>query len=188
MSLTIQIGGTEWARWATHGRFYLNRTAPLSSYASDNIQTIRSIVGSSVPLRLEIDSATSTLSLFVTNAGLARSIFASGTTTTYSQTSDQRLKIDDREISEDASLAILELLCFHSFRWEYDNSADMGLFAQELYAIYPKTVVVGHGSPGDADFTPWGVDHSKLVLVFGRCLQSFKRCLQVVEEKLSISA
>lgn len=184
LPLAVQIGGTEWARWANNGRLYLNTTAPLSSYTSDNILTIRSIVGSAIPLRLETDNASGTLSVFVTNAGLAGSIFSSGTTTTYSQTSDQRLKIDDGEISEDACLAILELLRFHAFRWEYDNSADMGVFAQELYAIYPKAVVVGHGAPGDEDFTPWGVDYSKLVPVLGRCLQSVNRRLRNVEDRL----
>lgn len=186
LPLAVQIGKTEWARWATNGRLFLNATAPLSSYSSDNILTIRSIVGSAIPLRLEADSATSTLAVFVTNAGLAGSIFASGTTTTYSRTSDQRLKIDDGEINEEACLTILELLRFHSFRWDYDNSADMGVFAQELYEIYPKAVVVGHGAPGDKDFTPWGVDYSKLVPVLGRCLQSVNRRLKQVEASLDI--
>lgn len=58
----------------------------------------------------------------------------------------------------------------------------------ETTAGYPKAVVVGHGDPGDADYTPWGVDYSKLIPVLGRCLQSVNRRLRDIEEKLNMAA
>ncbi|WP_235784350.1 tail fiber domain-containing protein [Brucella anthropi] len=186
--LLVNVGGLDRAKVSTDGRIFINSDDILPSYSSLNYLNIRATPGSISPLRLETNNASGTLAMFVTNAGLAGSIFASGTSTTYSQTSDQQLKIDDGELSEDAALAVLEQLYFHLFRWKFDDSDDIGVFAQELYDVYPKAVVVGHGEPGDADYTPWGVDYSKLVPVLGRCLQSVNRRLRDVEGKLNKAA
>ena len=186
--LLVNVGGADRAKVSTDGRIFINSDDILPSYSSLNYLNIRATPGSISPLRLETNNASGTLAMFVTNAGLAGSIFSSGTSTTYSQTSDRQLKIDDGELSEDAALAILERLYFHLFRWKFDNSDDIGVFAQELYEVYPKAVVVGHGEPDDTDYTPWGVDYSKLIPVLGRCLQSVNRRLRNVEEKLNKAA
>ncbi len=92
-------------------------------------------------------------------------VSVSTTGTTYSTTSDERLKSDLGYLSPSAAKEIIKKIKIHVFKWlsNPDGVEDVGVFAQELYKIYPKAVIVGKANPGDKEFEPWSVDYSKLV-------------------------
>ncbi len=181
--LYFNVGGADRAVIYQDGRIFINSSDILPSFSSSNYVNIRATPGSIAPLRLETNNATGTLAHFVTNAGLAGTIFSSGTSTTYNTSSDVQLKNDDGELSEEVALDILERVQIHSYRWKYDNSEDVGVFAQELFSIYPNAVFVGSGEPGDDNYVPWGVDYSKLVPILARCLQGIMRRVASLEGK-----
>lgn len=75
-------------------------------------------------------------------------------------------------------------MTIHNFNWTGDYEAggeDIGVFAQELYEIYPRAVTVGGGFLEDgtkaseddegAVYQPWAVDYLKLIPVMMRVLQ-----------------
>jgi hypothetical protein len=109
-------------------------------------------------------------------------ITSTGTATVYGTSSDATLKEDDGELTFDQARAILDLVAFHNFRWKLDGKPDHGVFAQELFEVYPGAVtpggwyndLTGEAVPKGAEgavYYPWSVDYSKLMTVVGRCVQ-----------------
>lgn len=90
-------------------------------------------------------------------------IYSSGTATTYTSGSDQRLK-NDLGVATDTS--VIDNTIVRDFGWKADGSIDRGVFAQEAYLIKPTAVVKGQSEELNEDGTPvhpWGVDYSKYV-------------------------
>lgn len=132
--------------------------------------------------RLGTDGA---VSYFYKSGVLVGSIAVTGSGTSYNQTSDASLKRSNGELSLDDAKKIVELITIHNFTWlgEYSSGGeDVGVFAQELYEIYPRAVTVGgwffedgaEANEGDegAVYHPWGVDYMKLIPLMIVCLQS----------------
>lgn len=118
------------------------------------------------------------------DATVVGSISSTASGTAFNTTSDATLKEDLGNLSFYDATAVIERLSVHDFNWKVDGSHDIGFFAQELYEVYPRAVTPGgwfklvdeaeveceEGDEG-AHYRPWGVDHSRLVPVFARCLQ-----------------
>lgn len=115
-----------------------------------------------------------------TNVG---SISVSPAGTSYNQTSDALLKVKESDLSFEDAKRIVELIALYNFTWAGTDIQDIGVFAQELYKIYPRAVTKGGwflvnddsvevsaGTEG-ATYVPWSVDYSKLIPVIIRVLQ-----------------
>lgn len=125
--------------------------------------------------------------LFYSDTSVVGNISTNGTNLTLNSTSDETLKDDEGELTFEQARAVLDLVRFHIFRWNElsgdPGKLDEGVFAQELYKVYPKAVTVGgwvdketgkstqEGDEG-AIYIPWSVEYSSLVTVIGRCVQA----------------
>ncbi|QDK37868.1 tail fiber domain-containing protein [Bdellovibrio sp. NC01] len=95
-------------------------------------------------------------------------INTSGSTTTYSTTSDRRMKTNIADLDAEKNDAIFDKLQPRKWNWKYEQGQPQGegFIAQELYELIPAAVSKGEGSanskPGDKDFKMWTVDYSKL--------------------------
>lgn len=144
-------------------------------------------------LALNRDAAGSMQTFHVAGASAAGIISCTATTTTYGTTSDETLKTDEGEIPLEKAVQIMELIKFHNWSWKLDGTKDDGVFAQELYNIYPKAVFVGgEKSYFDEDtgeqvihYEPWSVDYSKLVIPLGRCMQGILIKQKDIEARLT---
>lgn len=143
-------------------------------------------------LALNRDAAGSMQTFHIGNASAAGVISCTSTATTYGTTSDATLKDDLGEIPVSDALRIVEALNFHRWNWKSTGEADEGLFAQELYKVYPKAVFVGgwrdelgaevpDGTDG-AHYEPWAVDPAKLVIPLARGMQGLIRRIEALEE------
>ena len=101
--------------------------------------------------------------------------------TAYNTTSDERLKELVGDLSFETAMNVLRLIQVHEFIWKVTGEQDIGVFAQELYQVYPRAVTVGEGSPGEPGFQPWGVDYSKLMSLVVAALQGFDQRLAALE-------
>lgn len=119
-------------------------------------------------------------------------ISATSTTTSFNTTSDKTQKDDDGILSAADAWAILRLLEIHNYRWKKNGTADIGAFAQDLYALYPHAVTRGGwrdpvtGVLSDTEiegviYAPWAVDYSKLVPLLVTCVQDIDSRLAALE-------
>ena len=109
------------------------------------------------------------------------SVAVSASATAYNTTSDERLKNDLGEMSFDKALELVRRIEVHDYAWKKTGVTDCGTFAQQLYEVYPAAVTPGRGEPGDAEFVPWAVDYSKLVVPIMRAVQGMDRRLNALE-------
>lgn len=127
--------------------------------------------------------------------GVVGSVSTGGTTTTYNTTSDATRKEDQGLINLEQARAVLDLIQFHQFRWKVDGKEDWGVFAQELFEVYPAAVTRGGWRDPDteewldedngSEYQPWGVDYSKLVTILGACLQGVLARQDDFDERLA---
>jgi hypothetical protein len=95
-------------------------------------------------------------------------ISSDGTTTTYSTSSDARLKHDIVDAPEASGL--IDAIKVRSFKWNADDSEQRyGFVAQELIEVAPEAV----GVPANED-QMMGVDYSKLVPMLVKEIQSLR--------------
>jgi Chaperone of endosialidase len=100
---------------------------------------------------------------------------ANGTSVAYNTTSDRRLKTDNGLYFN--GLSTIRNIKIHNYTWKETNAADIGVFAQELYAAYPNAVTTGDD---EAETDPakiksrWQVDYSKLVPVLVAAMQELE--------------
>lgn len=95
------------------------------------------------------------------------SVQSLGTSVAYNTTSDERLKVFGAEYAAKDAIALIRADGVRHFTWN-DLSASpgavaLGWSAQRSHALSPELASPGIGDPGDEDFQPWGVDHSKRV-------------------------
>jgi hypothetical protein len=103
---------------------------------------------------------------FYVNGSEVGSISTNGTTTSYTTSSDVRLK----ENITDAPEGNIDALKVRSFDWKADGShQEYGFIAQELDAVAPYAV-----SKGKTEDDMWAVDYSKLVPMLVKEIQDLK--------------
>jgi hypothetical protein len=100
-------------------------------------------------------------------------ITSSSTTTTYSTSSDYRLKENIAPMT--GALSVVQALNPVTYNWKADGSDGQGFIAHELQAVVPDAVV-GEKDAVDADGNPvhQGIDTSFLVATLTAALQELK--------------
>lgn len=110
-----------------------------------------------------------------------------GTAVAYNTTSDFRLKIDNGIYNK--GLNTLNQIKIHNYTWKENNTKDVGVFAQELYKVFP--VAVSKGDDNEATnintiVKRWQVDYSKLVPVLVAATQELATKNEQLEKELAI--
>jgi hypothetical protein len=100
----------------------------------------------------------------------------STTATTYSTTSDERLKEDLK--SFDAGTIIDNTKVF-DFAWKSTKERSFGVIAQQAVKVYPQAVTYSNGQGEDM----WGVDYSKYVPVLLQELKALRARVAQLEGK-----
>jgi hypothetical protein len=105
--------------------------------------------------------------------GVVGGISTSGTATTYSTSSDYRLKENVQPIT--GALATVTQLKPVTYKWKSDGSDGQGFIAHELQAVVPDCVV-GEKDAADAEGKPvyQGIDTSFLVATLTAAIQELK--------------
>lgn len=146
--------------------------------SSSRAGIISSVVGGATAAR--------THAAFYNSNGMVGSITTAGAATAFNTSSDATLKDDDGEMSAEQAIEIVRLWTVRNFRWKSDGMADHGLFAQELYRVYPRAVTVGGyytDEDGVTHYRPWAIDYSKLVAPLVRVVQALDARVSLLERK-----
>ncbi|MBP6794328.1 MAG: tail fiber domain-containing protein [Saprospiraceae bacterium] len=162
-----------------------------SSANGMNIRTPNTSTGINIAKATIPDNTDPFISFGHLNSGTYTSIgsitAASGTAVAYNTTSDRRLKIDNGTYCK--GLSTLNQISIHDYTWKETQSKDIGVFAQELYKVFPGAVSKGDDK-AENDPTKiekrWQVDYSKLVPVLVAATQELAAKNQELEKELAI--
>lgn len=102
------------------------------------------------------------------------SISTTGSATSYNTSSDYRLKHDVGDFS--GSGALIDALRPVTFKWNADNSSDIGFIAHEVQEVFPQAI---HGEKDGDDMQ--GGDWSKLVPILVAELKAVRARLAALE-------
>jgi hypothetical protein len=140
-TLSFSAGGSERARIDSSGYFYVRTTA------SQGVSTFGGVVGLYSIATYTPSNAGTYYHASFTEAGTQRgSISSNGTLTTYSTTSDYRLKNNPQPLTN--SGAFIDALKPKSWDWENGDGKGIGFIAHEFAEVSPSSVV---GKKDDVD-------------------------------------
>jgi hypothetical protein len=113
--------------------------------------------------------------LFYNGNGLVGYISTSGSTTTYSTSSDYRLKQDLKDFN---GLDLLTKIKTYDYEWKSDKTRSYGVIAHELQSV------INYAVTGVKDGEQMqGVDYSKIVPVLIKSIQELKQELDTLKNK-----
>ena len=164
-------GSTERARIDSSGRFAIAVAG--NAYSQDAGLTVNG-TGFTRAIYTNINgTASSTHCSFANGNGVVGSISTSGSTTTYSTSSDYRLKNSVTPMT--GALAKVSALKPVTYKWNIDGSDGEGFIAHELAEVVPQCVT-GEKDALDADGNPkyQGIDTSFLVATLTAAIQELK--------------
>jgi len=172
--LITSVAGSEAMRIAANGNLLVGTT----SFGSNVGVQARGSSGGATdePLATSVGGTGSIVQIgFFNPNGRVGYVATSGTSTSYSTSSDQRLKdniVDAPSASDD-----IDAIQVRSFDWKADGSHQKyGMVAQELQGVAPEAVT------GDADSDEMmGVDYSKLVPMLVKEIQSLRSRVHQLE-------
>jgi hypothetical protein len=136
--------------------------------------------------KLVIDATSQNLGIKTASGSNQAVRFANGSTavgsinlttssTTYSTSSDYRLKED---LQDFAGLDIVSKIPVYDFKWKTDESRSYGVMAHELQEVLPDAVV------GEKDAEEMqGVDYSKIVPLLVKSIQELEAKIKILENK-----
>lgn len=79
---------------------------------------------------------------------------------------------------------LLKSINIHNYTWKEDQRKDVGVFAQELYKVFPIAVSKGDDNASlDKNQKIWQVDYSKLVPVLIAATQELSKKIEELEAK-----
>ena len=111
---------------------------------------------------------------------LAGYISVSGSATSYTTSSDRRMKENIAPANDSGS--VIDTIEVIQHDWKSDKtSVRYGMVAQDLHKVAPEAVVVG--DDGEEIDRAWGVDYSKLVPMMMKELQSLRKRVAELESK-----
>jgi hypothetical protein len=172
LPILFNTSATERMRITSGGNVLIGCTAVPSSSVEGFIATGRSSGNSSSS---GATSAAYNHFLFYNSNGIVGSISTAGTTTTYSVTSDYRLKQDLQDYN---GLNLLSKIKTYDYQWKSDKSRMYGVLAHELKEVLPYAVV------GEKDGQEMqSVDYSKLVPVLVKAIQELKAEIDILKNK-----
>ncbi len=108
---------------------------------------------------------------------------ASNTTTTFTGSSDRRLKQDATDFQ---GLDLVQQMHPIEFSWKSNpDIRDIGFYAQDMYAILPGAVSVGSDEVQEDGSlkNPWGLDYGRLTPVLVKAIQELVERVQALENK-----
>jgi hypothetical protein len=125
--------------------------------------------------RADNAGATMTMRLNVTVAGSIT--HPTLTTTAYNTSSDARLKRNIRPAKDVGRL--IDNIPVVSFDWKADGiHVPVGLIAQDVHGVFPQAV---HEGSSDVNEDPWMLDHSKMVPLLLKEIQSLRERVNALE-------
>lgn len=165
--------------WTTNGYFLVGATTDSTSTAEGGLQ-----LNPAGDIRSKMTgTGTNVHHRFFNNAGatptLVGSISTSGAATSYSTSSDERLKKDFADFD---SGALIDAMHVYKYAWKVDGSTGYGPKAQELWQVMPQAVLPGNDEePGTSDFMAWSYDAGKLVPILLREIQHLRQRVAALE-------
>lgn len=135
--------------------------------------------GGAASVRSSTTSAASQLHAYYANPnGVVGSVTTNGTTTSFNNLSDERLKHNFRDFD---SGAIIDGTAVYLYDWNAGGSG-YGAKAQQAYTVFPQAVTPGNDlEPGDEGFMPWSMDMSKYVAPLLREVQLLRQRVAILE-------
>jgi hypothetical protein len=104
--------------------------------------------------------------------GNVGNIILSGTSTSFSTSSDYRLKEDLQDFN---GLDKVSKISVYDFKWKTDESRSYGVMAHELQEVLPDAVAGEKDDVNeDGSVNPQGVDYSKIVPLLVKSIQELK--------------
>ena len=110
---------------------------------------------------------------------------ASNTTTSFTGSSDSRLKQNPTDF---AALELVAQMIPREYEWKSNpDKRQKGFYAQELHAIYPDAVSVGSDelTEDGSLVLPWGIDYSRLTPVLVKAIQEQQALIVALETRLA---
>jgi len=178
-ALTLQYGGTTGATLDTSGNFLVGTTSAVNG--------AKMAINSGTARALELvitTTANSLVQAFDNPNGTVGGIYTNGTATSYSTSSDYRLKNDIQPI--DNGLATVSALKPVSYKWNTDRSYGEGFIAHELQNVIPLAVNGDKDAVDDEDNPLYqAVDHSKIVVHLVAAIQELSAKNDALEARLA---
>ena len=110
---------------------------------------------------------------------------ASNTTTSFTGSSDERLKQNSTSFG---GLKLIEQMIPREYEWKSNPGVrQKGFYAQELYTVFPDAVSVGSDDlteDGNLE-NPWGIDYARLTPVLVKAVQELKNKNDYLESRLA---
>jgi Pectate lyase superfamily protein len=187
--ITDMVDHPQWFK----GNIAFGDTTATRDYATDSLEGLVYINGEAVTISRNGGTVMS-LNRQTNNGPLVRfqrsgidvgDIEVTATDAIFNTASDQDLKDDDGLIEPALMREVIRLVRIHNFRWKVNGHADAGVFAQELYKVWPKAVTPGGEIMEGKRMvkTTWKVDYSKLVIPLIAAWQDVDYRLSVLEAK-----
>jgi len=127
-------------------------------------------VGASVLYQSTSLTSANALQVFYNPNGNVGSVYTSGSSTTYSTSSDYRLKENIAPMT--GALATVAQLKPCTYTWKVDGASGQGFIAHELQAVVPDAVIGEKDAVDDeGNIKPQGIDTSFLVATLTSALQ-----------------
>jgi hypothetical protein len=188
--LLFSTNNTERVRITSAGDFLVGRTN--STNVGSNTNTVAGTAiepsgyahiarasASSKLILQDTSNRSGTYVTFVSGSAITGSIDTNGTTTTYTTTSDARLKSNIAPAGEAGTL--IDQIEVVQYDWTHNNAHEpFGLIAQDLNTIRPEAVVAGDTDEENIQKV-WGVDYSKLVPLLIKEVQSLRTRIAALE-------
>ena len=178
-ALTFQYGGTTGATLDTSGNLLVGTTS-----ATNSSNTFYRATGYCLTTQVNTTSGPTYHIVFNNPNGAVGSISTNGSTTTFSTSSDYRLKENVTPMT--TGLAIISALKPVTYNWVNDKSPGEGFIAHELQAIIPHAVT-GDKDAVNEDGNPLhqGVDYSKIVVHLVAACQELSAKNDALEARLA---
>lgn len=184
-SFSLPLADANWselyALWLASGDRWIGTvraaaaTSPSQPYAASF--WAREASGSAILCRTDNVNA-ALLQFAYTGSVQVGEISTNGTVTSYTTSSDARLKENVVAVGEIG--AVIDAMQVRAFDWISDDShCRAGFVAQELHEVAPEAVSVGDS--GFSITKAWGVDHAKLVPLLVAEVQSLRRRVAALE-------
>ena len=183
---------SEACRWTSNGNYYINTTsANLGSENTANVghtfqATGKATHAASGASALEVNRLTSDGGAvsFYRGGTLVGGINVDATSTTYSTSSDYRLKMDVTPMA--GALALVQRMRPVDYLWISNRKPGSGFLAHELQAVFPEAVSGAKDAVdenGEPDYQ--SVDYSKLVPTLVSAMQEQQAIIEDLKARLA---